>query len=185
MYAEIKERECLTAKSRRNQIKAIVFAKYSGSSQYRCVCCGETELFFLTLDHINNDGAEFRKQNFGFQGAAGYRTYSWLLKNGLPEGLQVLCANCQHGKRMNNGVCPHQVRSNDYPVEGVEPSGSKRGGTTFWGENPLGAQDIVCSVKKLTAASKFVRDLRDLLEKHKILELERDLDAGLELATQD
>jgi hypothetical protein len=30
-----------------------------------------------------------------------------LRRNNYPEGFQILCMNCQFGKRMNNGVCPH------------------------------------------------------------------------------
>jgi hypothetical protein len=37
----------------------------------------------------------------------------------------VLCMNCNHGKRMNNGTCPHQVRCNDQ-AKAVESSDSKR-----------------------------------------------------------
>jgi hypothetical protein len=185
-HAEIKEQSNGHGKSKRSIIKAIVFAKYSGGNEHKCACCGETELQFLTLDHIDNDGARFRRKTFGRSTAAGYTTYSWLLKNGFPQNLnlQVLCANCQHGKRMNNGICPHQVRCNDYPLEGVGPSGPKRGGPTFWEQNPLVGQDIVSSVAKVTAASLFIKDLQLLLEKHKPLELERDLEAGLQLATQ-
>jgi hypothetical protein len=29
--------------------------------------------------------------------------------------VQVLCMNRQHGKLMNNGICPHQGTCNDYP----------------------------------------------------------------------
>ena len=39
---------------------------------------------------------------------SGYMTYKWLRKNGFPPGFQVLCMNCQHGKRMCRGICPHQ-----------------------------------------------------------------------------
>jgi hypothetical protein len=35
------------------------------------------------------------------------------VRNGFPPGYQVLCMNCNHGKRMNNGVCPHKERCND------------------------------------------------------------------------
>lgn len=178
MYVENKEKTNAYGKVRRERIKAIVFAKYSGADGIRCACCGETELVFLTLDHTNNDGAEFRKNQFGRRTAAGFTTYSWLLKHGCPSGFQVLCANCQHGKRMNNGVCPHSVRCNDYPLEGVGPSGPKRTEPIVLG------YDIVSSVAKVTAASRFLRDLRDLIVKYDVVDLERNLEADLELATK-
>lgn len=109
-------------KEKRARIKEAVFAAYGG---YKCACCGETERLFLTIDHINNDGAAHRRKIVGKRTGAGYPTYKWLLDNHFPKGYQVLCMNCNHGKRMNDGICPHQVRCNDYSKE-VEPSGSKR-----------------------------------------------------------
>src|SRR3990167_10418551 len=111
------------AAAARKRIREATFAAYGGSV---CACCGETELKFLTLDHINNDGAAFRRRIAGKRAAAGYTTYRWLAKNGFPVGYQVLCMNCNYGKRMNNGVCPHKTRCNDYPEMGVGPSGPKR-----------------------------------------------------------
>lgn len=125
-------------KWKRDVIKNAVFEKYGG---FKCVCCGETEKLFLTLDHINNDGAADRRKIAGRQTAAGYVTYRYLFRNNFPSGYQVMCANCQHGKRMNKGVCPHQVRCNDYPLIGVEPSGSKFSA-------PHVGDDIVCSASK-------------------------------------
>jgi hypothetical protein len=110
-------------REKRKRVRDEAFAAYGG---YTCVCCGETEPSFMTLDHIENDGADFRRKIKGKRTAAGYHTYTWLSKNGYPKTVQVLCMNCNFGKRMNKGTCPHQVRSNDYPVMGVGPSGPKR-----------------------------------------------------------
>jgi hypothetical protein len=111
------------ATEKRERIKALVFAYYGG---YVCACCGETERMFLSIDHINNDGADFRRRELGARNRAGNTTYRWLVKKNFPAGYQVLCMNCNHGKRMNHGVCPHQVRCNDQGITPVEPSGSKR-----------------------------------------------------------
>jgi hypothetical protein len=71
-----------------------------------CACCEEKEPIFLTIDHINNDGAEHRREI----GSVGGRSfYSWLRKNNYPEGFQVLCWNCNSGKHLNGGVCPHEL----------------------------------------------------------------------------
>jgi hypothetical protein len=132
-----------SSRKKQARIKSAVFAAYGG---FICACCGEMEVLFLTLDHINNDGAAFRKKIAGKQTAAGNTTYRWLYRNGFPEGFQVLCANCQHGKRMNGGICPHQERSRDYPLTGVGPSGPKR-------TAPQAGDDIVRSVQKCTAVN--------------------------------
>lgn len=77
--------------------KRSILDAYGGA---RCVCCGETHLDFLTVDHIGGWGARHRKEI----GAAAL--YPWLIKNGFPPGFRVLCMNCnfamRHGRR-----CPH------------------------------------------------------------------------------
>jgi hypothetical protein len=122
--------------------KAAVFSAYGG---YVCACCGETERAFLSLDHINNDGAEFRRMIAGKRTAAGQTTYRWLERHNFPEGFQVLCMNCQHGKRMCGGICPHQVRCNDQ-AKAVESSDSKRSAPVLTGE------DMASSASKDAAA---------------------------------
>jgi len=110
-------------KAKKQRVKDAVFAAYGG---YVCACCGEKEPKFLSLDHVHNDGAKWRKETLGSRLATGWQTYRWLLKHGLPAGYQVLCMNCNFGKRMNGGVCPHQVKRNDYPLVGVGSSEPKR-----------------------------------------------------------
>lgn len=72
---------------------------------YKCACCGETEPLFLSIDHVNNDGKEHRKQ-LGTLGGAKF--YKDLRERGWPEGFQVLCMNCNHGRHRNGGICPHK-----------------------------------------------------------------------------
>jgi hypothetical protein len=111
---EWRSREAEYCRRRRGWVREAVFQAYGG---WKCACCGETEPLFLTLDHVANNGAEDRRRIGGKQTAAGYRTYAYLYARDFPPGYQILCANCQHGKRMNHGVCPHQVRCNDYPAK--------------------------------------------------------------------
>jgi predicted nucleic acid-binding Zn-ribbon protein len=80
-----------------------VFSAYGGK---KCACCGEDNPLFLTIDHINNDGADMR--NNGVHGRSGTAFYQWLRKSGFPSGFQVLCYNCNLGKHRNGGVCPHK-----------------------------------------------------------------------------
>lgn len=69
-----------------------------------CRCCGETNIFFLTLDHVNSDGAEHRRETGG---VTGKNLAWWLKKHDYPAGFQVLCFNCNCGRARNGGVCPH------------------------------------------------------------------------------
>ena len=86
----------------RKEEKLRCYSAYGGAV---CACCGETTLEFLSLDHTNNDGAKQRRL-LKYHGS-GHAFYVWLRKHGYPEGYQVLCMNCNFGKRMNGGVCPH------------------------------------------------------------------------------
>ena len=35
--------------------------------------------------------------------------YLWLKRNNFPPGYQVLCWNCNCGRSINNGICPHKT----------------------------------------------------------------------------
>lgn len=103
-----KAHDSLKTKNRYAEMKNLVYNAYGG---YKCACCGETEVSFLTIDHVNNDGGHMRKN---VHGSTGTRTLQWLVNNNFPEGYQILCWNCQWGKQKNNGICPHQITRNDY-----------------------------------------------------------------------
>ncbi len=118
---ELRPKENAYNRDKNRRIKDAAFAAYGG---YVCACCGETEKEFLTLDHLNNDGNEHRKQVAGRTSGAGVWTYRWAMNNGYPPIFQVLCMNCNWGKR-KTGVCPHKLTCNDYSKE-VGPSGPKR-----------------------------------------------------------
>lgn len=91
----------------RRDIKKEIFNHYGNI----CACCGETELVFLSIDHINEDGVKHRMTIAGDKrNGAGSRTYLWLKKNNYPKGFQLLCMNCNWAK--SRGGCPHQNTSN-------------------------------------------------------------------------
>lgn len=60
----------------------------------KCVQCGETIQEFLTIDHINNDGAKHRKE----MGGSGSNMYHYARRFGFPDNLQLLCQNCNFAK---------------------------------------------------------------------------------------
>jgi hypothetical protein len=82
------------------RLKIRTFNAYGGI----CACCGESELSFLQIDHINGGGRKHRKEIKSWGGANFYR---WLEKRGFPEGYQVLCANCNSAKSLLS-ECPHK-----------------------------------------------------------------------------
>lgn len=105
-------------KDKRQFLKASAFEAYGG---VRCSCCGVEHIEFLTIDHINNDGASHRRQVAKDAGKSrrnskgwkvpgngrGVLLYAWLRRNNYPAGFQVLCLNC-NAARAWYGVCPHK-----------------------------------------------------------------------------
>lgn len=75
----------------------------------QCFCCGETNKKFLTIDHINNDGAKQRRELTGKNSSAGWNFYHWLKTNDFPSGYRTACYNCNCGRWRNGGICPHQI----------------------------------------------------------------------------
>jgi hypothetical protein len=83
-------------------LKLEVLTHY-GSKPPKCACCGETEVRFLSIDHINGDGHEHRRKI----GGNGSHLYYWLKKNSYPEGFQVLCYDCNFSKGQSKvQFCP-------------------------------------------------------------------------------
>lgn len=91
------------SKKRREINKQKIFNYYGGTPPV-CACCGEKEIAFLSLDHINGGGIKHRKSIGSTSGAA---MYSWAIRNDFPPMFQVLCMNCNFAKG-SNGKCPHE-----------------------------------------------------------------------------
>jgi len=79
---------------------------YYGKGRLQCVCCGESNYPMLTLDHIQNNGNKERK----IVRRTGHNMYRYLIKMKFPEGYQTLCFNCNSGKQINGGICPHKEK---------------------------------------------------------------------------
>ena len=98
---ECYQKHQVSGKKSRLILRDKVFDAYGG---YICACCGETEKAFLTIDHIDGGGHKHRTE------IGPGRMYYWLRDNNYPSGFQVLCMNCQWGKK-NCGICPHQSKN--------------------------------------------------------------------------
>jgi hypothetical protein len=73
----------------------------------QCVCCGEREPLFLSLDHIN--GRQNERKGMRQEGDALIR---WLARHNYQHGgrLRLLCLNC-HQAITWTGSCPHKQRA--------------------------------------------------------------------------
>lgn len=84
------------------RLKLRVIKAYGG----KCACCGESNVGFLTLGHIHNDGASHRR---AIKRPGGSPFYLWLEQRGYPKDqVQLECWNCNVGKKDNRGICPHE-----------------------------------------------------------------------------
>jgi len=96
-------------KKENRKIKLTVFEHYGGE----CKCCKENIIDLLTIDHVNNDGFNHRKETHPTGAKSSNHLYRWLIKNNFPkDDFQVLCFNCNIGKRIGGGICPHRHNSN-------------------------------------------------------------------------
>lgn len=80
-------------------LRALILEAYGGKTP-KCVCCGENDKRFLTIDHINGGGSKHKKE-------IKNNLYRWLKINNFPEGFQILCYNCNQVKYIY-GKCPHK-----------------------------------------------------------------------------
>jgi hypothetical protein len=71
----------------------------------KCEHCGITNVQYLTIDHIDDNGGEHRKELFGSSRQGGHTFYSWLKKNGYPPGYRVLCWNHNASRQNHPEIC--------------------------------------------------------------------------------
>lgn len=101
---------CARAKENRMKLRMAAFSVYGGPV---CSCdgclwhnnaCQCVEIEILTLDHIDNNGADHRREiSYGKEReGGGGKTYRWLKKNAWPSGFVVLCHNCNWSKHITN-----------------------------------------------------------------------------------
>lgn len=100
---------------RNEEHRRAVFEHYG----QRCVCCGETNQKFLTVDHIEQVGGAEKKR------LKQSRMNYWLFRNNFPPGYRIMCYNCNCGRARNGGICPHQESSEAI----AQASSSKRSET--------------------------------------------------------
>lgn len=91
---------------KRKELRKIALLGISGG-KLQCNCCQEKRIWTLCFDHIHNGGTKHRREN------SNNPTVKLVWKEYRTTGkwntdrYQILCANCNHGKRVGNGICPH------------------------------------------------------------------------------
>lgn len=99
-YPEYRINRLATNKRFYTALRQTALTRYGGSPA-ACACCGEQRTEFLVIDHIGGGGSAHRK-NLGASSI-----YTWLKKQGYPDGFRVLCHNCNFAIRFGD-PCPHE-----------------------------------------------------------------------------
>jgi hypothetical protein len=109
------KRKCINLRALNLRLKYKIIMHYSPNMTCQWLGCNCTDLRTLSVDHINGDGANHRREMNLHGGIIFYR---YLVKAGFPEGYQILCMNHQWVKKaMNDEVW------RKYPkIQTVEPS---------------------------------------------------------------
>lgn len=103
-YKKRHPEKVLVCQRRLNIKRRFEVLSHYGGNPPKCVCCGENNIGFLTIDHINGGG---RKQTREL-GIKGVTLCSWIIRNNFPEEYQIMCYNCNCGREKNDGICPHK-----------------------------------------------------------------------------
>jgi len=99
-YLKHREERAARERGRRMQMRVEILSHYGNE----CACCGENRQEFLCVDHVNGDGSKHRKEVSN--GTSGTAFYWWIRRNNFPEGLRLLCFNCNN-VLVHHGICPH------------------------------------------------------------------------------
>lgn len=97
-YCAHREQRLQERRDYRIRLKLELLTHYGVSGRAECCWpeCGITDMDMLTLDHINDNGAEHRKQ----LSSSSHTLYSFVKKNNFPPDFQTLCHNHQWKKEM-------------------------------------------------------------------------------------
>jgi hypothetical protein len=104
-YNKHKERSRKLSREKRFLLKIEVLTQYSPNKVLGCcwMDCNIHDVDMLSLDHIENNGAKERREQYGdnkgFSGGST-RVYSRVKREGFPEGFQTLCMNHQWKKEI-------------------------------------------------------------------------------------
>jgi hypothetical protein len=101
---------CIRLNALRENLKREVLTHYGKCGTLNCCwkSCTVSDLDMLSLDHKDNDGAQYRH----FVGK-GTDVYRWAKKHNYPKGLQTLCGSHQLKK-----LCVQKRRSRKYKTQG-------------------------------------------------------------------
>lgn len=100
-YKKDRIKRCAAQRERALENRAKILKNYGS----QCVCCGETRIEFLSIDHVHGGGYQERKKR-GINGI-----YRDIIANNYPDKYRILCHNCNLANGFY-GYCPHKGKKN-------------------------------------------------------------------------
>lgn len=142
----IRGNDCTSCRSmkERAQLKIAFLREFNST----CSCCGETDPRFLTLDHVQDDGNTHRETLKEHQIMRQAKSAGW-----PRERYTCLCFNCNSGRSINGGVCPHKCISRKDYVQKLEDC-------CYY----MGKQFVNHNTSNLEEARENLKKKRDLLK---------------------
>ena len=99
-YARDHKLELGVANRERDQRYRRQVLHHYSDGKLQCACCGESVYPFLTLDHVNGGGRKHKQR-------VGGNYWRSFITEGFPDGLRVLCMNCNFAIRLGD-PCFHE-----------------------------------------------------------------------------
>lgn len=97
-----------SARRQHEAAKRAVVDAYGG----RCTCCGETDIHFLTVEHMTVGSRERHRYDNGKR-ISGTKLLRLIASEGFPDDITVMCFNCNCA-RGQYGFCPHEHPDNPF-----------------------------------------------------------------------
>ena len=88
--------------------RMVIINGYGG----KCVCCGESNPFFLALDHVEGGGGKERREHSPTT-TSNAHLYPKIIADGFPPKYRILCHNCNLARGFY-GFCPHERPDEKY-----------------------------------------------------------------------
>ncbi len=86
-------------KEHRKNLRLEILKGYGG----KCACCGDPNLEFLCIDHVNGGGNDDRRER-------GYASIMYQIKReNFPSTFRLLCHNCNQSRAYYK-YCPHDLQ---------------------------------------------------------------------------
>lgn len=96
-YARNRDKHREYHRRKSEKARAIALAHYGPGGKAACNRCGIEDAEVLVLDHLDDSGAEHRRNQ-----KSARKLALWVVKEGLPPGFQTLCHNCNFKKRLEH-----------------------------------------------------------------------------------